>query len=60
MKKILIKEKGRCKVRAGIWDQKEDTWENKFISHKKGPAGKTIKISPYRYLVCNIMSLFSG
>lgn len=60
LKKILIKEKGKCKLGAGICDQKEDTCGKKLVSHKKGPAGKTVKMSSYSYLVSNIMGLFSS
>lgn len=60
MKKIFIKKKSKCKLRAGICDQKEDTCGKKLISYKKGPADKTVKMNPYSYLVSNIMGLFSG
>lgn len=61
MKKIVfMKGKGKCKLRARIYDQKEDTCGKRLISRKKDPRGKSVKMSPYSYLVPNRMGLLSG
>lgn len=43
VKKILIKENAKCKVRAGTCDQKEDTWGKKIFNTKKAQQEKLLK-----------------
>lgn len=59
MKKLIF-IKGKCKLRARIYDQKEDTCGKRLISLKKAQWGKSVKMSPYNCLLSNRMTLLSS